>query len=68
MTIDEINKFELCKLAYGLKHKLLPEPIITMFNEAEGKKHRYPIRQKNLPKIKKNTQVRNIIKAFSAKP
>ena len=39
---NEINKFELCKLAYGVKHKLLPVPIIAMFNEAGGKTHRYP--------------------------
>ena len=54
MSIDEINKFELCKLAYGVKHKLLPVPIIAMFNEAGGKTHRYPTRQKNLPNIKKH--------------
>ena len=54
MSIDEINKFELCKLAYGVKQKLLPVPIIAMFNEAGGKMHRYPTRQKNLPNIKKH--------------
>ena len=50
MSIDEINKFELCKLAYGVKHKLLPVPIIAMFNEAGGKTHRYPTRQKKFTK------------------
>ena len=54
MTIKEINKFKICKLAYRVKHKLLPIPIITMFNDAGGKKHRYPTRPKNLPNIKKH--------------
>ena len=41
-------------LAYGVKHKPLPVPIIAMFNEAGGKTHRYPTRQKNLPSIRKH--------------
>ena len=67
MSIDEINKFELCKLAYGVKHKLLPVPIIAMFNEAGGKTHRYPTRQK-IYQTSRNTKVMSTTKAFSVKP
>ena len=38
MKLAEMQKFELCKLGYSLKEKLLPEPLIKLFDNY-GKKH-----------------------------
>ena len=38
MKIKEISKYELCKLTYKVKEKLLPQALLEMF-EAQGKKH-----------------------------
>ena len=38
MKINEINKYELCKLAYRVKEKLLPKALLEMF-DAQGKKN-----------------------------
>ena len=54
MKINEINRYELCKLAYRVKEKLLPKALLEMF-DAQGKKmHKYSTRYKNLPNIMKH--------------
>ena len=51
MKISKINRYELCKLAYRVKEKLLPKALLEMF-DAQGKKtHKYSTRYKNLPNI-----------------
>ena len=67
MSIDEINKFELCKLAYGVKHKLLPVPIIAMFNEAGGKHIDTP-QDRKIYQTSRNTKVMSTTKVFFVKP
>ena len=32
MKIEDLIKFELCKLAYQVKENLLPKPILDLFN------------------------------------
>ena len=50
-----MTKYELCKLAYKVKEKLLPHALLDMF-EAHGiKTHKYPTRNKNLSNIMKHT-------------
>ena len=56
MKFNEIKKFELCKLAYSLKEKTLPIPLIELFNKCGKKTHRYPTRFKQLPNIKKHSR------------
>ena len=55
MKFDEIEKFELCKLLFCVKEKLIPAPIYNMFNTLGKKTHCYNTRYKNLPNIKKHT-------------
>ena len=48
---DLINQ-EQYKLGYKVSHKLLPEPLIELFDKKGGKKcHRYPTRNKQVPNI-----------------
>ena len=54
MKFTEIQKFELCELAYSLKDKLLPEPLIKFFDTYGKKTHYYSTRYKNLPNIKRH--------------
>ena len=54
MKFTKIRKFELCKLAYSLKEKLLPEPLIELFNIYGKKTHCYSTRYKKLPNIKRH--------------
>ena len=54
MNFTELKKFELCKLAYNVKEKQSPDPIIELFNSSGKKTHRYFTRYKNLPNIKKH--------------
>ena len=67
MKFDEIEKFELCKLLFCVKEKLIPAPIYNMFNTLGEKTHGYNTRYKNVPNIKKNIQALNLIKAFCVK-
>ena len=39
MKFNEIKRFELCKLAYNLKEKELPVPLIELFNNSGKKTH-----------------------------
>ena len=55
MKFDEIEKFELCKLLFCVKEKLIPAPIYNMFNTLGEKTHGYNTRYKNVPNIKKHT-------------
>ena len=38
MKFNEIKRFELCTLAYNLKEKELPMPLLELFNNT-GKKN-----------------------------
>ena len=69
MKFNEIRKFELCKLAYSLKEKLLLKPILEMFHNNKRTIHQYPMRHKKIPIVKKNnnTKVTLIIKVSYVK-
>ena len=54
MKFTEMHKYELCKLGYSLKEKLLPEPLIKLFKNYGKKTHHYSTRYKNLPNIKRH--------------
>ena len=50
ITLSNLIEIELKKLEYKVAHKLLPEPLIELFQTKEGrKKHRYETRQKAYP-------------------
>ena len=55
MKIKEITKYELCKLAFKVKNKLLPHALLDIFDTYGKKTHKYPTRNKNLPNIMKHT-------------
>ena len=55
MKIKEITKYELCKLAFKVKNKLLPHALLDTFDTYGKKTHKYPTRNKNLPNIMKHT-------------
>ena len=55
MKIKEITKYELCKLAFKVKEKLLPHALLDIFDTHGRKTHKYPTRNKNLPNIMKHT-------------
>ena len=55
MKINEISKYELCKLAYKVKEKLLPHALLEMFDSQDKKTHKYLTRNKNLQNIMKHT-------------
>ena len=48
IKIEDLIKFELCKLAYQVKENLLPKPILDLFNVSK-KTHWYNTRFKNVP-------------------
>ena len=54
MKFTEMLEYELCKLGYNLKEKLLPEPLINLFENYGKKTHHYSTRNKNLPNIKRH--------------
>ena len=54
MKIKEREHFESSKLAFCIKEKLLPQPIIKMFHTYGRKNHPYNTRNKDLPNIKKH--------------
>ena len=54
MRFTEIIDYELCKLGFNLKEKLLPAPIIKLFENCSKKTHPYSTRNKNLPNIRKH--------------
>ena len=54
MKIKELEHFESSKLAFCIKEKLLPRPIIKMFHTYGRKNHPYNTRNKDLPNIKKH--------------
>ena len=55
MKFEKLEHFELCKLLFCVKEKLLPTPILNMFHMLVGKIHHYNTRYKSLPNIKKHT-------------
>ena len=57
MKLDEIEKFELCKLLFCVKERLIPAPIYNMFDALGKKTHCYNTRYKNLPNIKKHISI-----------
>ena len=54
MKFDDIVRLEQCKLAYKIKNRLMPSPILELFNTLGKKTHRYNTRQKHLPNIKRH--------------
>ena len=54
MRFSEIIEYELCKLGFNLKEKLLPEPLINLFESCSKKTHLYLTRNKTLPNIRKH--------------
>ena len=56
LTYPSLIQQELLKLGYKIDHRILPKPLLDMFNMNEGKKlHRYPIRRRRLPNIQVHT-------------
>ena len=56
IRFPDLIKQEQYKLGYKISCKILPEPIIALFDKKGGKKcHRYPTRNKNTPNIQKHT-------------
>ena len=52
----DLIKQEQYKLGYKVSHKILPEPIISLFDKKGGKKcHRYPTKNKNILNIQRYT-------------
>ena len=54
IKFDDIVRLEQCKLAYKIKNRLMPTPILELFNTLGKKTHRYNTRQKSLPNIKRH--------------
>ena len=54
MKFEDLIRFEQSKLAYKIKNKLLPKPILELFDSLGKKTHQCNTRQKNLPYIKKH--------------
>ena len=52
----DLIKQEQYKLGYKISRKILPEPLIALFDKKGGKKcHRYPTRNKHIPNIQRHT-------------
>ena len=54
MKFDDITRLEQSKLAYKIKNKLMPTPILELFDTLGKKSHRYNTRERHLPNIKKH--------------
>lgn len=55
LSINQMVQFSLRKLGYKITHKLLPAPILNIFNADGGMKtYRYPTRNKHTPNILKH--------------
>ena len=54
MKVDELIQLEQSKLAYKIKNRLMPVPILELFDRLGKKTHRYDTRQKHLPNIKQH--------------
>ena len=50
MKFEEIKRLEQCKLAFKIKKKLLPKPILEQFDKV-GKKHTHSIPDKGICQI-----------------
>ena len=56
IRFPDLIKQEQYKLGYKVSSKILPEPIIALFDKKGGKKcHPYSTRNKNTPNIQKHT-------------
>ena len=56
--LPDLITFHQQKLGYKVTHKLLPVPILELFDRRGGKKsHRYPTRNKNTPNIQAHQNV-----------
>ena len=52
IRLPDLIKNELCKLGYKVTNKLLPKPLVELFEQQGGKKtHKYETRNKNTPNI-----------------
>ena len=54
MKFDDIIRLEQSKLAYKIKNRLMPIPILELFNTLGKKMHRYNTRERHLLNIKKH--------------
>ena len=55
LSLHNIINVELAKLGYSINRKLLPKPILDIYDKNGGKKiHRYPTRNKMTPNIQKH--------------
>ena len=54
MKVDDIIQLEQSKLAYKIKNRLMPIPILELFDTLGKKTHRYNTRQRHLPNIKQH--------------
>ena len=66
MRFTEIIEYELCKLGYNLKEKLLPEPLIDLFENC-SKKPTFIQLEINICPILKDIKAKNITKVFYVK-
>ena len=56
IPFPDLIKQEQYKLGYKISRKILPEPLIALFDKKGGKKcHRYPTRNKYIPNIQRHT-------------
>ena len=56
ICFPDLIKQEQYKLGYKISRKILPEPLIALFDKKGGKKcHRYPTRNKHIPNIQRHT-------------
>ena len=54
MKFEDLTCLEQCKLTYKIKNKLMPKPILELFDSPGKKKHQYNTREKNLQNIKRH--------------
>ena len=57
ISLPDLLLFSQQKMGYCVTHKLLPKPILRLFNRRGGQKtHRYKTRNKNMPNIQLHQQ------------
>ena len=54
MKFEDITQLEQSKLTYKIKNKLMPIPILQLFDTLGKKTHQYNTREKHLLNIKKH--------------
>ena len=55
LSIHDIIYLEMTVLGYKITHKMIPDPLVDVFNKNGGKKqHDYETRSKNMSNIQKH--------------